>query len=67
LALVPDNGSTRLISRNPARVGTLGECVGMAAMEVGSLAMERKMLYCIKQRAERGAAVAPQHAPSNRT
>ena len=43
-ALVPHNGSTRLISRNRARVCTTSERVGMAAMEIGSLAMERKML-----------------------
>jgi hypothetical protein len=63
-ALVPDNGSTRLISRNRARVRTLGERAGMAAMEVGSLVMERKMLYGIKQRAEQGGAVDTR-APSN--
>ena len=35
---------------------------GMAAMEIGSLAMERKMLERIKQRAETGAA---EHVPFN--
>jgi hypothetical protein len=63
-ALVPDNGSTRFISRHRARVRTLGERAGMAAMEVGSLVMERKMLYGIKQRAEPGGAVDTR-APSN--
>lgn len=51
-ALVPHNGSTRLISRNRARVRGAGERLGMGAMEVGSLVMERKMLHTIKQRAE---------------
>ncbi len=54
-ALRPHNGSTRLISRNRARVETTAGRIGMAAMEIGSLAMERKMLDGIKQRAERGA------------
>jgi len=55
-ALRPHNGSTRLISRTRARVRTPGQRLGMAAMELGSLVMERKMLQGIKQRAERGAA-----------
>jgi hypothetical protein len=46
------HGSTRLISRNRARVRGAGERAGMAAMEVGSLVMERKMLQTIKQLAE---------------
>lgn len=50
--LAPHNGSTRLISRNRARVRGAGERAGMAAMEVGSLVMERKMLQTIKQLAE---------------
>jgi hypothetical protein len=62
-ALMPHNSSTRLISRNRARVHTTGERAGMAAMEVGSLVMERKMLSGIKRRAERGAA-ENSHAPS---
>lgn len=41
-ALVPENSSTRLISRNRARVRTLAERVGMAGMDAGSLVMERK-------------------------
>ena len=65
-ALVPHNGSTRLISRNRARVCTTSERVGMAAMEIGSLVMERKMLYGIKHRAERGRG-RNAHAPSNHT
>ncbi len=52
-ALEPHNGSTRLISRNRARVRTPAERAGMAAMEVGSLVMERKMLQTIKRLAER--------------
>jgi hypothetical protein len=58
-APVPHDGSTRLISRNRASVRTLSERIGLAAMEVGSLVMERKMLYGIKQRAEALAAAAP--------
>jgi hypothetical protein len=52
-ALVPENGSTRLMSRYRARVRTKGERVAMAAMEIGSLVMERRMLRGIKERAER--------------
>jgi hypothetical protein len=54
-ALAPRNGATRLISRNRIRVQTAGERVGMPVMELGSLVMERKMLYGIKERAERVA------------
>jgi hypothetical protein len=43
---------TRLISRNRYRLPTLAARVGMVPMEPGSLAMERKMLRGIKQRAE---------------
>lgn len=57
-ALVPENGSTRLISRNriAIRGAAAGQRLGMLAMEPGSLVMERKMLLGIKQRAERLAA-----------
>ena len=52
------DGGTRLLSRN--RIATagspLGARIGTAAMEPGSLVMERKMLLGIKQRAERLAA-----------
>jgi hypothetical protein len=51
-ALVAHNGSTRLISRNRMRVHG-AQRVGLPAMEVGSLVMERKMLHGIKQRAQR--------------
>jgi len=48
-------GRTRLLSRNrialPER--SLGDRIGMAVMEPGSLVMERKMLLGIKERAER--------------
>jgi hypothetical protein len=57
-ALAPQGGSTRLVSRNRATVRTLGERIGMAAMEVGSLVMERKMLRGIKWRAEQPPAGA---------
>jgi hypothetical protein len=62
-ALEAHNGSTRLISRNRIRVQSTGERAGMPAMEIGSLVMERKMLYGIKERAERGAA-ENSHAPA---
>jgi hypothetical protein len=54
-ALVPGNGSTRLISRNriAMRGAAAGQRLGMLVMEPGSLVMERKMLLGIKQRAER--------------
>lgn len=54
--LVPEDGQTRLISRN--RIATPGASPVMRAfyqlvMEPGSLVMERKMLLGIKERAER--------------
>ncbi|MGA8219092.1 MAG: hypothetical protein WB771_11030 [Solirubrobacterales bacterium] len=57
-ALVPENGSTRLISRNRIALkgAAAGQRLGMLVMEPGSLVMERKMLLGIKQRAERLAA-----------
>jgi len=58
--LVPENGSTRLISRNRIAMkgAAAGQRLGMLVMEPGSLVMERKMLRGIKQRAERSAASA---------
>jgi hypothetical protein len=50
------DGGTRLISRNRFRLPKLKNKIGMIPMEPGSLIMERKMLYGIKQRAERLAA-----------
>jgi hypothetical protein len=48
------DGSTRLLSRNRfSVVGSLGGRLAMALMEPGSLIMERKMLFGIKDRAER--------------
>jgi hypothetical protein len=47
---------TRLISRNRFRLPSLTAKIAMIPMEPGSLIMERKMLYGIKQRAERLAA-----------
>jgi hypothetical protein len=47
------DGSTRLISRNRFRLPTLAARLGMIPMEPASLLMERKMLYGIKERAER--------------
>jgi hypothetical protein len=57
-ALVPENGSTRLISRNRIAMkgAAAGQRLGMLVMEPGSLVMERKMLLGIKRRAERLAA-----------
>lgn len=56
--LVPENGSTRLISRNRIAMkgAAAGQRLGMLVMEPGSLVMERKMLLGIKERAERLAA-----------
>ena len=58
------DGRTRLISRNRFRLTKLKDKIGMIPMEPGSLIMERKMLYGIKQRAERLAAEQkePTHA-----
>ena len=53
------HGQTRLISRNRFRLPSLGAKIGMVPMEPASLVMERKMLYGIKQRAERLAADRP--------
>jgi hypothetical protein len=57
-ALLPENGSTRLLSRNRIAMkgGSAGQRLGMLVMEPGSLIMERKMLQGIKQRAERLSA-----------
>ena len=68
-ALVPDGGSTRLISRNriaTAALAPAGRLFYTVFMEPGSLVMERKMLLGIKQRAERTAATrcAPAAAAS---
>jgi hypothetical protein len=51
-------GRTRLVSRNRVAMvePSLGDRIGMALMEPGSLVMERKMLHGIKERAERLAA-----------
>ena len=51
-------GTTRLLSRNRIAMPepSLGDRIGMAVMEPGSLVMERKMLLGIKERAERMAA-----------
>jgi hypothetical protein len=57
-ALSPQDGSTRLISRNRIAMkgASAGQRFGMLVMEPGSLVMERKMLLGIKSRAERLAA-----------
>jgi hypothetical protein len=53
--LVPEDGSTRLVSRNRTAMkgAAAGQRLGMLVMEPGSLVMERKMLLGIKERAER--------------
>jgi hypothetical protein len=55
--LVPEDGSTRLLSRNRIAMkgAAAGQRLGMLVMEPGSLVMEQKMLLGIKQRAERSA------------
>lgn len=59
--LEPQNGSTRLISRNRIAIkgAAAGQRLGMLVMEPGSLVMERKMLLGIKERAERLYADRP--------
>ena len=61
------DGHTRLISRNriAMRNPSLGDRVGMAVMEPGSLVMERKMLLGIKERAERLLAQATTSATAD--
>jgi hypothetical protein len=52
--LFPENGGTRLLSRNTIKTGSsLGAKMGMALMSPGSWVMERKMLLGIKDRAEK--------------
>jgi hypothetical protein len=51
--LEEQDGFTRLISRNRFRLLRMRDRIGMIPMEPGSLIMERKMLYGIKQRAEK--------------
>ena len=57
--LEPRDGGTRLLSRNRFRLPTLLARIGMLPMEPASLAMERKMLLGIKQRAEKLATTGP--------
>lgn len=47
------DGKTRLISRNRFRLPKVKDKIGMIPMEAASLLMERRMLYGIKQRAEK--------------
>ena len=58
-----DDGKTRLISRNRFRLPRLKDKIGMIPMEPASLVMERKMLYGIKQRAEKLAAEQREPVP----
>jgi hypothetical protein len=52
--LLPEDGGTRLLSRNTIKTGSsLGAKIGMALMSPGSWVMERKMLLGIKDRAEK--------------
>jgi hypothetical protein len=66
-ALVPDNGRTRLLSRNRIAIkgAAAGQRLGMLVMEPGSLVMERKMLLGIKQRAELTPRAACRAAPGS--
>lgn len=66
-ALVPENDSTRLISRNRIAIkgSSAGQRLAMLVMEPGSLVMERKMLLGIRQRAERLAAEQSSERPRN--
>ena len=63
--LAPEDGSTRLISRNRIAMkgAAAGQRLGMLVMEPGSLVMERKMLLGIKRRAERLSAERSSHQP----
>jgi hypothetical protein len=54
--LADRDGRTRLISRNRFRLPRVRDRIGMLPMELGSLLMERKMLYGIRDRAENLAA-----------
>jgi hypothetical protein len=54
--LADRDGRTRLISRNRFRLPRMRDRIGMLPMELGSLLMERKMLYGIRDRAENLAA-----------
>jgi hypothetical protein len=63
--LYPDDGSTRLISRNRLKGRSPLFWPGMIAfMEPGSLIMERRMLLGIKQRAEDLARTVMSERPS---
>jgi hypothetical protein len=55
--LVPEDGTTRLISRNRIALkgAAAGQRLGSLVMEPGSLVMERKMLLGIKRRSERSS------------
>jgi hypothetical protein len=55
--LVPEDGTTRLISRNRIALkgAAAGQRLGSLVMEPGSLIMERKMLLGIRRRAERSS------------
>jgi hypothetical protein len=68
-ALFPEDGTTRLVSRN--LIATPGasvarRLVNILLMEPGSLVMERKMLLGIKERAERTARSAAFQGPDQR-
>jgi len=61
--LVEEGGWSRLLSRNRIRAGgSLGGRLALELMVPGSLAMERKMLHGIRQRAERLAAEEAEEA-----
>jgi hypothetical protein len=64
--LYPEDGSTRLVSRNrlaAPQAGVLSRLFNTLFMEPGSLVMERKMLIGIKDRAERFAGLRDRSGP----
>jgi hypothetical protein len=64
--LYPEDGSTRLVSRNrlsAPQAGVFGRLFNTLLMEPGSLVMERKMLIGIKERAERLAGLRDRSSP----
>jgi len=61
--LSEQDGRTRLISRNRFALPTLSARLSLVLMESGSLVMERKMLFGIKERAERLASDRPAPQP----
>ena len=62
--LYPDDGKTRLVSRNRIAIPNASftrQLVNLLVMEPGSLVMEAKMLNGIKERAERLSSTSRWH------